>query len=51
MGAMSIEDLLGVRRLVAIYSEDSNGRRDYDFGEDAIRRLIYHADGYMNTFI
>ena len=48
---MKDSGLHGTWNLKAIYSESRSGERKFHFGKDAIGRLIYTPDGYMNAFI
>ena len=48
---MKVSNLHGTWNLTAIYSESESGARSYHFGKDAIGRLTYCPDGYMNAFI
>lgn len=50
---MKAEQLYGIWELISIYGEfeDGDGTRLYPYGEDAIGRLTYHAEGYMSAMI
>ena len=48
---MKASQLHGTWNLKSIYSEFGSGLRDFHFGEDAIGRLIYTPDGFVNAFI
>jgi hypothetical protein len=50
---MRAEQLYGIWELTECYGEFENGdgTRLYPYGEDAIGRLTYHAEGYMSAFL
>lgn len=48
---MSVEELYGLWHLVSIYSVNDRGDVNHHFGKDAVGRLAYHPEGYMNVII
>ena len=48
---MKESELHGTWHLKAIYFENNSGIRSFHFGEDALGRLIYTPDGFVNAFL